>query len=58
MPRTHRGKALWVLPGRGRGRCPICGRTGVKLLYGRIVKSETLDVCKRCRNKDNARTPR
>lgn len=52
MAKTHRGKGLWHLPARGRGICPICKATRIKVLYertapdGRVVK-----VCKRCRRK-------
>ncbi len=55
MAKTHRGKALWKLPAHGRGTCPVCKRTRIKLLYnyflpdGKIVR-----VCKLCRNKHSA----
>lgn len=49
MGKQHRGKTLWNLPSRGRGTCPICERTRVKLLYDRVcpdgVKKK---VCKQC----------
>ncbi|AIQ74098.1 MULTISPECIES: hypothetical protein [Paenibacillus] len=49
MAKSKRGHALWNLPSRGRGTCPICQNTRIKLLYpkkktdGAVVK-----VCKRC----------
>ena len=52
MAKTHRGKALWKLPGHGRGTCPLCERTGIKLLYPLKVNGETINVCKRCRNRE------
>lgn len=52
MAKTHRGKVMREVPGRGRGTCPICGRTGVKIVF-EITKDEaTLKVCKRCKKKD------
>jgi rRNA maturation endonuclease Nob1 len=47
MAKTNRGKAI-----RGtkdwRGTCPICKRTGVKLLSDKTVDGENLKVCKIC----------
>lgn len=51
MAKTHRGKGLWGTPGRGRGTCPIRGRTGIKLLYDLVRNGATIKVCKNCRNK-------
>ena len=52
MSKSHRGKILRSKPDRGRGTCPICKRTSVKLVFD--VKSDdgNITVCKRCRNKD------
>jgi hypothetical protein len=50
MAKTRRGRALWTLPGRGKGLCPGCSRTGVKLLYQVTLKGENTKVCKRCRH--------
>lgn len=62
MAKTKRGRALWNLPSRGRGTCPICESTRIKLLYT-VTKSDgtSLQVCKRCDNAtqtriDNANT--
>ncbi len=52
MAKTHRGKALWNLPARGRGTCPICKATRVKVLYERTAPDGAIvKVCKRCRRK-------
>jgi hypothetical protein len=51
MAKTHRGKGLWKIPGRARGTCPVCARTGIKLLYPLRVNGETVNVCKNCRNR-------
>lgn len=52
MGKQYRGKALWKLPTRGRGTCPICKATRIKLLYDLTTDDETkIKVCKRCQNK-------
>ena len=51
MSKPRRGKSLWTLPARGRGTCPLCARTRVKLLYPLKVNGVTVNVCKRCRNR-------
>jgi hypothetical protein len=52
MAKTHRGRGLWHLPARGRGTCPICKATRVKVLYERIAPGGvSVKVCKRCRHK-------
>jgi hypothetical protein len=51
MGKSHRGKGLVKLPARGRGTCPLCGRTRIKLLYPRVKDGETIQVCKFCREK-------
>jgi hypothetical protein len=52
MSKQRRGKALWSLPSKGRGTCPVCGRTRVKILYDLVcadgIKKK---VCKQCQNK-------
>ncbi|ADH97771.1 hypothetical protein [Salisediminibacterium selenitireducens] len=52
MATTTRGRVLWDQPNRGRGTCPVCNRTGIKLLYERVVDHDvTKQVCKNCRSK-------
>ncbi|WP_127534478.1 hypothetical protein [Paenibacillus kobensis] len=49
MAKTKRGRALWSLPSRGRGTCPVCRATRIKLLYPRTQNGGTVvKVCKRC----------
>lgn len=50
--KPHRGKTLWNLLSHGRGTCPVCKATRIKVLY-EIVKGDgsKLKVCKRCQNK-------
>jgi hypothetical protein len=51
MPKTKRGRALWSMPSRGRGTCPVCASTRTKLLYPRAKSDGTaVKVCKRCAN--------
>lgn len=50
--KSHRGKTLWKLPSRGRGTCPICKATRIKVLYEIVTDDgNKLKVCKRCQNK-------
>jgi hypothetical protein len=50
MSKTHRGKGIRNLPSQGRGTCPICKRTRIKLLYDRsLPDGSAVKVCKNCR---------
>ncbi len=49
MAKPHRGKGLRELVRSGRGVCPVCGRTAVKVLYEAQVKDKTVKVCKTCK---------
>ncbi len=49
MAKNHRGKGLNSLPSHGRGECPVCKRTGVKLLYEVKAADKTVKVCKVCK---------
>ncbi|WP_197089635.1 hypothetical protein [Bacillus sp. SA1-12] len=52
MAKRNRGKSLKKLPSKGRGTCPVCGRTRIKLLYPyRKEGNQMLNVCKNCRDK-------
>jgi len=33
MGKTHRGKGIRDLYAHGRGECPVCKRSNVKILY-------------------------
>ena len=50
MAKTTRGKTIKKIL-NWRGSCPICQRTGVKLLWDKIVDNKKLKVCKICGNK-------
>lgn len=50
--KTHRGKTLWKLPSHGRGTCPVCKTTRIKVLYEIVAgDGSKINVCKRCQNK-------
>ena len=52
MPKAHRGKTLMSMPSRGRGTCPVCNTTRIKLLYEVTGEdAKMLKVCKKCKNK-------
>jgi len=52
MATKTRGNALLHLEGKGRGECPACARTGIKLLYDGASRDGTaMKVCKFCRPK-------
>lgn len=51
MAKNNRGRALWKKPSRGRGTCPVCNRTRIKLLYTALNSNgQKLTVCKNCQN--------
>jgi hypothetical protein len=52
MAKRNRGKTISYLPSNGRGTCPLCGKTRIKLLYPHVTEAkQTIKVCKFCRNK-------
>jgi hypothetical protein len=49
LPKTKRGRILWKVPSRGRGTCPVCFTTRIKLLYTKTKTDGTqISVCKAC----------
>lgn len=49
MSKAHRGHGIDELIRKGRGGCPICKRTGIKLLFEVEVAEKKLQVCKQCK---------
>ena len=49
MAKPHRGKSIRELPSRGRGECPVCKRTNVKILYEQEAGEKKVKVCKTCK---------
>jgi ribosomal protein L37AE/L43A len=47
MSKAHRGKGIRELPAHGRGECPVCKRTNVKILYEQ--GDSKVKVCKTCK---------
>lgn len=58
MSKAHRGKGLRETFNRGRGTCPICKKTGVKVIYEQEIDGAKTTICKICKatleNKKNA----
>ena len=49
MSKAHRGRPLKEeTPGSGRGTCPLCKRSGIKLLYTYEADEKKLVLCKQC----------
>jgi RNA polymerase subunit RPABC4/transcription elongation factor Spt4 len=49
MAKPHRGKGIRELFARGRGICPVCGATGIKILYEQEAGGQKIKVCKPCK---------
>ena len=49
MSKAHRGSGIRDKVRSGRGTCPVCKRTGVKLLYIHEHKEKKLEICKICK---------
>jgi hypothetical protein len=50
MGKRNRGKVINQLPSSVRGTCPVCTKTGIKLLYtNKTDSNKTINVCKYCR---------
>ena len=47
MPKPKRGRGIRSNP-NWRGVCPLCNRTGVKLLWEKTVDDSKKAVCKQC----------
>ena len=49
MSKAHRGFGVRELVNNGRGNCPICKRTGIKVIYEQSINDKKVNVCKQCR---------
>jgi RNA polymerase subunit RPABC4/transcription elongation factor Spt4 len=49
MSKAHRGKGIRELFAHGRGTCPVCGASGIKLLYEQDAGGQKVKVCKPCK---------
>ncbi|MBP3709159.1 MAG: hypothetical protein J6I73_01935 [Treponema sp.] len=48
MAKNHRGTGIRSLPSHGRGTCPVCHKTGVKIIYEVEIDGNKVMVCKFC----------
>jgi ribosome-binding protein aMBF1 (putative translation factor) len=48
MSKNHRGTGLRALPAHGRGTCPLCHKTDIKVIYEVDVDGQKVKVCKYC----------
>lgn len=49
MSKAHRGSGIRDQVSHGRGTCPVCKRTGVKVLYEQEFNGNKYNICKLCR---------
>lgn len=49
MSKNHRGSGMREFPNNGRGTCPLCKRTGIKVPYEHEVNEKKIKICKQCR---------
>jgi hypothetical protein len=49
MSKAHRGKGIRTLANHGRGKCPVCKKDGVKILYEMEIDGEKKNICKMCK---------
>lgn len=56
MAKSKRGKGIWNAVSRGRGTCPVCLSTRIKLLYtANDSNGKAVTVCKKCNSAKLAR---
>lgn len=48
MSKAHRGSGIREQVKSGRGTCPVCKKTGIKVLYEREIDGTKTQICKRC----------
>jgi len=49
MSKAHRGKGIRDQFARGRGECPVCQKSNVKVLYEQEAAGQKFKICKICR---------
>ncbi|MBT3275710.1 MAG: hypothetical protein HN368_21325 [Spirochaetales bacterium] len=49
MSKAHRGAGIRELTKSGRGTCPVCKRSGIKVLYEQAIGEKKYSICKQCR---------
>lgn len=61
MSKAHRGVGLRKMPNHGRGTCPVCKATGIKVIYEYELDGNKVKICKFCKGKfknDARRAPK
>lgn len=48
MAKAHRGAGIRDRVSNGRGTCPVCKRTAIKVLYEQELDGSKAMVCKPC----------
>ena len=48
MSKAHRGSGIRSEVNHGRGQCPVCKRTEVKVMYEVTIEGQKAKVCKPC----------
>lgn len=48
MSKAHRGKGIRETVNRSRGICPLCKRTGIKVVYEKDLNEKKVKICKQC----------
>ena len=49
MSKAHRGAGIRELGNQGRGTCPVCKRSGIKVLYEQEINEQKMSFCKQCK---------
>jgi hypothetical protein len=49
MSKAHRGKGIRDQAAHGRGVCPVCSRSNVKILYEQEAGDQKVKICKTCK---------
>jgi len=48
MSKAHRGSGIRDQVKHGRGVCPVCKRTGIKIGYEHEIDGQKAMLCKQC----------
>ena len=49
MSKAHRGAGLRSRASSGRGECPLCKRTGIKIVHEVAAGEKKIMICKQCK---------
>jgi len=50
MSKAHRGQGIRELVNSGRGVCPLCKRTAIKVVYDQDFDGKKVSICKQCKS--------